>query len=778
MDVISNLNEELRRLREENAALSEKLRAVNFLFEKNPLACFIVDDETLQILDVNETAIQKYGYSRDEFLQMTTKDLRPAHEIPRYLNYIRSESGRGNIHKGEWLHLTRDGRTLNVEVFSNVFDYHGRAAWLIAVHDLTERKQAERALREEEQRFRLALGVNRLGVFDWNIQTGEVVWDESHARMFGLKLEEFGGRLESFQKFIHPSDLPRLAEDIQRSHLTSDLIRGDFRITRPDGEVRWIEWLGQTIFDGPRPARMVGVSRDATEERRARQRLKELDQFNTALVENTPAPIFATDRDGRHIVANRAWEKMFGMPRSEALGRTLDELFSTNDAGRFQATNRQVFETGRTLNFEETVQTAVGSRMLQTHKFPVFDEDGLVGAVGGIAMDITALRQLQEEQIRNSKLEAVGRLAGGIAHDFNNLLVTILGNVSLTRQMLADDPRFDRRLETVERACRRAAGLTQQLLTFAKGGSPVRSATSLPELIQETVEFALLGTGIQPDYNFSEDLRNGHIDAGQIGQVFQNLTLNARDAMPDGGRIRVSALNVSVRDSQWMTPGDYVRLTFEDTGVGMTETELKNLFEPYFTTKNTGTGLGLAVVQSIIKRHDGHIAVTSQKDQGTVFTIHLPASSGTADEACPPVVQKTDPDDSNFSGLRVLVMDDEADIRSFLEDCLASFGFQVTAVENGEAALEAFSEVRKNGRRFHLGIFDVTVRGGMGGLETLQKILRIDPTFRAIVASGFSSDGIVADFRSFGFRAALSKPFSIDDLRQAVLSVLGLEIAS
>lgn len=778
MEAIPDINEELRRLREENAALSEKLQAVNFLFERNPLACFILDGETLQILDANDSAVQKYGYSREEFLQMTTKDLRPVQEIPKYLAYIRSEQSRKGIFKGEWLHQTKDGRILHVEVFSNVFDYHGRSARLIAVHDHTERKQAEQALREEEQRLRLALESNQLGIFDWNLVTGKLIWNECLATIYGLKLEEFDGAYDSFRRRVHPDDIEQVEWEMNEALRHRTQFRNFCRIILPDGTIRFIQGNGCYFFEGDTPVRTLGVVRDVTDEVAARQKLDELDRFNTALVENTPSPIFATDREGRHIVANRKWEEMFGMPRAQALGKNLDELFSVTDAQRFHETNRRVFETGKTFHFEETIDTILGRRVLQTHKFPVFNEEGGVRAVAGIAIDITELRQLQEEQIRNSKLEAVGRLAGGIAHDFNNLLVTVLGNVSLTRQMMESDPRIDRRLATVERACRRAAGLTQQLLTFARGGSPVRSATSLPELIQETVEFALLGTGIQAEYRFPEDLRNGHIDSGQIGQVFQNLTLNARDAMPEGGRIRISASNVIIDDSERMNPGTYIRLMFEDTGEGMGEEELKNLFEPYFTTKSTGNGLGLAVVQSIVTRHDGHIAVASRKGQGTVFTIHLPASSETQTDDGAEVIQKNDVDDSSFSGMRILVMDDEADILSFLEDSLTDMGFQVTAVENGEAALEAFSAIQKAGRRFHLGIFDVTVRGGMGGRETLQNILRTEPSFRAIVASGFSNDGIVANHHSFGFRAALAKPFSIDDLRQTVLSVLGLKIAS
>ncbi len=507
------------------------------------------------------------------------------------------------------------------------------------------------------------------------------------------------------------------------------------------------------------------------EERLARQKLQELDQFNTALIENTPAPIFATDREGRHIVCNQYWEKMVGIPRSEAIGRRLEEIFPPNDAEQFHRTNQRVFDSGTPYQFDEEFETPLGSFFMHTSKFPIFNELGEVSAVGGIAVDISDFRRLQEEQLKNSKLEAVGRLAGGIAHDFNNLLATILGNVSLTRQLIGAESPFDRRLETVEKACRRAAGLTQQLLTFSKGGSPVRTATSLPELIRDTVEFALVGTSIEPVFDFPGDLLAGDIDPIQIGQVFQNLTINARDAMPEGGRIEVSARNVPIRDADRLAPGDYIELHFRDTGGGIPEDELKNIFEPYFTTKKSGSGLGLAVVHSIIARHDGQVTVSSRIGEGTGFRMFLPAS---APFSLLKIAKRAAPE-ADVSGIRILVMDDEADILEFMEDSLTDLGFLVTPVRNGEEAVRVFSEVLKSGKRFHLGILDVTIRGGMGGRETIRHLLKLDPTFPAIVASGYSSDGVLAEFQDHGFRSALQKPFTIEDLQKTILRVLGLK---
>lgn len=773
MESISDLKKEIQRLREQNAQLHGSYEGVLHLFEKNPLPCLVIDQDSLCILNVNEAAILAYGYPREAFLRLSVLDLRPPEEVPKFLAFHGRPENRQGIYKGEWIHQTRDGTRLSVEITASNLEYQGHNARLVIIRDLTEKKEADEALVENEYRLRLALGVNRLGVYDWNIQTGQVIWDEAHARMFGLKLEEFGGRVESFQKFVHPQDVAQLDAGIQRSLLSSDLIRGVYRIFRPDGKLRWIEWLGQTIFEGNAPVRMVGVSRDITDERLARQKFQELDQFNTALIENTPAPIFAADREGRLIVCNRFWEKIVGMSRSDALGKRLEEIFPARDAERFHRTNQQVFDTGNPFHFEEEFETESARYYMHTNKFPVFDADGEVSAVAGICVDISDLRRLQEEQIKNSKLEAVGRLAGGIAHDFNNLLATILGNVSLTRQLIGTESPLDRRLVTVEKACRRAAGLTQQLLTFARGGSPVLTATSLPELIRDTVEFALVGTSIEAEFDFPDNLLDGNIDPTQIEQVFQNLTINARDAMSDNGRIKISARNTSIQDSIQLEPGEYIELNFLDTGCGIPENSLGNIFEPYFTTKQSGSGLGLAVVHSIISHHGGSVSVSSRLGEGTGFRIFLPASP--RGESYRPFntggrVEQT----MDFSGLHILVMDDESEIRVFLEDSLKEMGFQVTAAENGEAALEAFGEARKLGNRFHLGVFDMTVRGGMGGRETLQRIQQLDPPFRAIVASGYSNDDVVANYKKFGFRAALPKPFSMSDLHHAVLTVLGL----
>lgn len=773
MESISDLKEEIQRLREQNAQLLGNYEGAVHLFEKNPLPCLVFDWDSLCILNVNEAATQTYGYSREEFLRLTIKDLRPPEEIPKFLAFHGRPESRQGVYKGEWTHQTRDGTRLWVEITASDLEFKGGSARLVIIRDLTEKKEAERALIENEYRLRLALDVNLLGVYDWNTRTGQVIWDEAHARMFGIKLNDFGGRVESFQKFLHPQDVKQLDSDIQRSLLTNDLIRGVYRIFRPDGELRWIEWLGQTIFEGNVPVRMVGVSRDATKDRLARQKLQELDQFNTALIENTPAPIFATDREGRLILCNRFWEKIVGLSRSEAMGKRLEQIFPASDADRFHRTNQKVFETGEPFHFEEEFESHLGRFSMHTNKFPIFDEDGSVSAVGGICIDISDLRRLQEEQIKNSKLEAVSRLAGGIAHDFNNLLATILGNVSLTRELIGPESPLDRRLVTVEKACRRAAGLTQQLLTFARGGSPVRTATSLPELIRDTVEFALVGTGIEAEFDFPDDLLDGNIDPTQIEQVFQNLTINARDAMPESGRIRISARNSSVYDSTQLAPGEYIELNFLDTGCGIPEHSLQNIFEPYFTTKQSGSGLGLAVVHSIISHHGGSVSVSSRIGEGTGFRMFLPASPR-SEPYRPHNAGERIERNVDFSGLRILIMDDESEIRVFLEDSLKEMGFQVTAAENGEAALEAFGEARRLGNRFHLGVFDMTIRGGMGGRETLQRILQLDPPFRAIVASGFSNDDVVANYRKFGFRAALPKPFSMNDLHHVVLTVLGL----
>ncbi|HLP01764.1 MAG TPA: ATP-binding protein [Opitutaceae bacterium] len=377
---------------------------------------------------------------------------------------------------------------------------------------------------------------------------------------------------------------------------------------------------------------------------------------------------------------------------------------------------------------------------------------------------------LERELQKAAKLESLGLLAGGIAHDFNNLLTVILGNLTLARLDPTVEAAAGDCLDDAERGAQRARDLTQQLLTFAKGGDPHRTAVSLPEIVREAAELVVRGTKVSCDFDFAYGVWPAEADRGQIGQVVHNLVLNALQAMPEGGAVRLSLENVEIGVGAVMplAPGRYLKLAVADTGPGMSAEVRARIFDPYFTTKKAGSGLGLATVHSIVRKHKGYIDVVSMEGRGTTFHVWLPASASmvVAAQAAPvslPVV---------VAGKRVLVMDDEPEIRRLVTTLLHRMGLEVVAVGDGAEAVEAFRAARAAGNPFDLVITDLTVPGGMGGKDAMQALLALDPEVRAIVSSGYSNDPVLADYRASGFRGMVRKPYEIEELATCVAQVL------
>ncbi|MBK8475712.1 MAG: response regulator [Opitutaceae bacterium] len=367
---------------------------------------------------------------------------------------------------------------------------------------------------------------------------------------------------------------------------------------------------------------------------------------------------------------------------------------------------------------------------------------------------------LEAELQRTSKLESLGLLAGGIAHDFNNLLTVVMGNLSLLKLDPGLDADSTECLQEAENAIGRSRDLTMQLLTFAKGGDPVRTSVALADVVQEATRFALHGSTVRAAFELAPGLWPAEVDQGQISQVVQNIVMNAAQAMPQGGRIRVELANETVPEGdRLLAPGRYLRLTLADDGPGISPEALPRIFDPYFTTKKTGHGIGLATVHSIIKKHGGHITVASTLGQGTVFKIWLPAAAA-APAAAQPAALATR---ARARG-RALVLDDEESIRRLATAMLGRLGLETVAVADGADALRAYAEALHQGHPFALVILDLTIPGGLGGEETMRELLKIDPEVRAIVSSGYSNNPVLADHRSYGFKGMVSKPYELADL--------------
>ena len=372
-------------------------------------------------------------------------------------------------------------------------------------------------------------------------------------------------------------------------------------------------------------------------------------------------------------------------------------------------------------------------------------------------------------EAKTAKLESLGLLAGGIAHDFNNLLQVITGNITLAQLDEEATARVGNCLQEAERGAMRARDLTHQLLTFAKGGEPLKAAEVLPEIVREAAEFVLRGSNVRCDYTFAAGLWPADVDRGQIGQVIHNLVLNARQAMPDGGLIRVKAHNQELTEEQnnILSPGRYIALSLADTGPGISQEELDRLFDPYFTTKKSGNGLGLATVHSIVRRHRGHIEMHSEVGHGTTFKIWLPAAEG-------PIEEETKQDSAQSAQLagRVLVMDDDDSVRRMIVALLQHYGMDAVGAADGADAVQDYQQALSDGQPFDLTIMDLTVPGGMGGAEAMETLLKIDPDICAIVSSGYSNDPVMANYKDYGFSAMVEKPYDVNKLIQCVGTLL------
>jgi PAS domain S-box-containing protein len=374
--------------------------------------------------------------------------------------------------------------------------------------------------------------------------------------------------------------------------------------------------------------------------------------------------------------------------------------------------------------------------------------------------DITEQRKMQEELLKAQNLESLGVLAGGIAHDFNNVLSGILSNLSFARMQLNPAHSIVKTLDACEKIAKQATDLTQQLLTFAHGGEPVKKVLSAASLIRETVPFVLRGSNVKGEIELADDLWPTEADESQFRHALYNLLINAVQAMPDGGTISVRAVNESMGPGNpyELSPGTYIRIAVQDHGCGISPENLQRIFDPYFTTKPGSTGLGLASVYSIVKRHYGAVEVSSSAGGGSTFTLHLPSSPGRMHDE-----EENEQVMVSGSG-KLLIMDDEEFIRDILNEILLMLGYQVECCADGREAVERFLAARVNGTPFDAVMLDLTVPCGMGGKEAAEKILEIDPQAVLVVSSGYSSDPVIANFSQYGFSAAISKPFTADTL--------------
>jgi len=511
----------------------------------------------------------------------------------------------------------------------------------------------------------------------------------------------------------------------------------------------------------------------------ARQAERDLDDERERLLVTLRSigdGVITTDLNGTILLINNVAETLTGWTREEATGRPLAAVFQNFDTETREPCDNSVTTLVNTTSVSRRC-SILAERDLTEHPIeecaaPIRNAEGRAIGMVLAFRDITDTLRIQEERAKANKLASLGLLAGGIAHDFNNILMAVMGNVSMARAAMPRGVMSGNWLAEAEQACVRARQLTWQLLTFSKGGVPTRKPVAIVRLLQESAGVALHGSKVTCTFDLPEDLWTVEADSSQVVQVFSNVLINAQQAMPNGGVVTVRAENILETDRRWenalrVEPRRYVRVSIVDKGIGIPKEHISRIFDPYFSTKPQGTGLGLATTYSIVKNHGGFLAVDSRPGQGTTVQINFPAAGSRDVEVQPEAPART-----AGSKQRVLIMDDEASVRTLAANMLETLGYDAEVVASGSAAVERFERALASGQPFDVVLLDLSVPGDLGGTEAVDRLGALDPQVKTILMSGFSQHPAVTEFQTYGFKAVITKPFTLQELSATMHSVI------
>ena len=676
--------------------------------------------------------------------------------------------------KYEFRGISKNGSERSLEMYAGLIAFNGLPAIQGTILDITERKQAELALKVSEANYRHLFNAEPDAIIITDAETKRIVdVNPAALKLYGYSYDEICG-LEA----VTLSAEPQKSSNHIRQILSQDSFEGTQEIVQrlhksKNGTVFPVE-IGHGIYTRDGRKMICTVMRDISIRKRIADELAAEKERLTVTLRSIGDGVISTDLEGKIISVNQVAEELTGWKEAEAIGKPLANVFHiVNEFNRQRCEDpvRQVMETGAVVGLaNNTILIGKDGKehVIADSGAPIMDsQNKIIGAVL-VFRDITENRKMEAELVKAQKLESLGVLAGGIAHDFNNFLTAIIGNLSLAKMDSKPGDQVVAWLNEMEKASLQAKNLTQQLLTFSKGGEPIKKLVSLSELVKNSATFSLRGSNVRCKFFISEDLLPVEVDEGQIGQVINNLVLNADHAMPEGGIIEIGAENITLTaDNEFSLPaGPYIRTSFLDHGVGIRPDHLAKVFDPYFTTKHKGSGLGLTVAYSIIDKHNGRMTVESGLGHGTTFTIYLPASGK-------PASLPVDEEKCLLIGKgKILVMDDEEFIRDVAIQMLSKIGYEVSTANDGNQTIEMYRQAQKSGEPFDIVIMDLTIPGGMGGKEAIMKLKKLDPNVKALVSSGYSNDPIMSNFRDYGFQGVVKKPYRIQDMSDALRSVI------
>lgn len=666
-------------------------------------------------------------------------------------------------HTNHW--KSRDGKQYLIDWSNSVLlDRDGKIRFIVSTGiDVTQKIAARRALEQSESKFRNLIDFARDAIFLCEVTeegglSNFIDVNQEACRRLGYTRQEF--------RQLSPQTIGVLEEDVRQHVLDAFAETGSITFTvsvlAKDGRAVPFEFNSCTI-DVNGKTLCMAVGREISERLRVEAQLRESEERYRRLVELSPDAIYII-QDGEIVFANSATAKLLrarnaadviGLPLTKILHPQSPEPSSDQLKIAYRPEQGSPFIEKTFICIDgSTVAVEVTSSLHTFRGRP---------AIQGIARNITDKKKMEQEVLKMQKLQSVGKLAGSIAHEYNNLLTVILGNLSVARMCGHLDSKALEILQDMEAAAVDARELTQRLLTFARGGQPVKQPVNLRDLLFKACNNILNQEHINSVLHVPGDLLAVEADEGQLKQVICNIVSNAVQAMPDGGRVDISAENVcSSRLPQLPLPtGQYVKIAISDEGPGIPADRLHHVFDPFYSTKPDGSGLGLATAYSIIKKHGGHLTVESECGKGATFLLVLPAIPS-------PDSDKNEENNELQGSGRVLLMDDEEAVRKTAAELIRLLGYQVTLAADGEEALQLWNEARSAGFPFDLAVLDLVVKRGTGGKATVAALLDLDPNVRAVVSSGYSGDPVMAEYSKYGFCGCVPKPYTIEQLGKAL----------
>jgi len=651
---------------------------------------------------------------------------------------------------------------------SRLFNSKGELTGAIeSVRDITEFKLAEQALQESEKKYRDIFENSMDGIFQSSPEGKLISVNKAFVRLYGMD--------SSDQLLSTITDVPRqlYADSEKRKEMVRIMRRNgivnnfEVEFVNRYGEKFWVSLTARAVKDGDGNIQQYeGTVRNISRRKYAEDELHRIQMMQKATLESTGDGIIVTDQAGNILLTNKRFAEMWGLPPELMHSPHIDDMLRHvyKEMEDHRAFIDSLAKMASTTEPETFIVKFKDGRILERFSTPLITKGIVAGRVSSYR-DVTNLHMMEEELYRTQKLDSLGILAGGIAHDFNNILTGILGNITLARLEAKPDTGMFSILEEAEKAAIRAKDLTQQLLTFARGGAPIKKTASIPDILHDTAKFALRGSKSLCEFDIPDDLWHAEIDRGQISQVINNMIINSDEALPQGGCITIKAANITVQedDVASLLPGRYIKISISDNGLGIPAEHISRVFDPYFTTKQKGSGLGLATSYSIIKNHDGTITVSSRLGAGSTFCIFIPASEERVEE------QVTEQKVPQTRKGRILLMDDEDMVLEVATRMLRHIGFSdIHTAAEGKEAIDAYRKAMDDGNPFNIVIMDLTVPGGMGGENAVKTLLEIDPGVKVIVSSGYSSGPVLSDYKNYGFSAVVGKPYTVDELEHAL----------